>query len=222
MSEFQGLPADMYQFFWEIAFRNDPEFFEANRERYKAHVQLPLQQLAALLLPTALSIDPRFSQRIPGIVSRIRRDTRYAKERPPFRDHAWLGFKMPGLLNSVCFVVYVEFNRDSYGYGMGMYAPETELMQSLRQGMLSDPDRFLTLVQAPAFRERFAIEGASYRKIKFPHENKALESYLNMRNLSFCFSSPNISRTMQPEIVEELKDGLLLMKPVYRLLMGLD
>ena len=83
MSRFQGLSEDTYRFFWEIAFQNNREFFEANRERYKRVVQEPLFLLAEELLPTALEIDPGFSPKLSNIVSRIRRDTRYTRDKSP-------------------------------------------------------------------------------------------------------------------------------------------
>ena len=89
MIEFSGCPEEMYQFFWEIAFQNHREFFEANRDRYKRVVQEPMRALAAELLPTALSLNPSFNQRVTTIVSRIRRDTRYSHDKSPYRDHVW-------------------------------------------------------------------------------------------------------------------------------------
>ena len=76
MNKFQGLTEDTYNFFWEIAFQNNQSFFNANRERYKNSVQLPLLQLASELAPSALDIDPAFQVRPSSAVSRIRRDTR--------------------------------------------------------------------------------------------------------------------------------------------------
>ena len=149
MSEFAGCPEEMYQFFWEIAFQNNREFFEANRERYRRVVQQPMLALAGELAPAALSIDPRFNVRPSSVVSRIRRDTRFTRDKSPYRDHVWLGYKPAGARTSECFVLYAEFERERYGYGMGMYAPEPALMAELRARMLARPQRFLALVQAP-------------------------------------------------------------------------
>ena len=50
MSNFTGLHEEMYHFFWELAFNNNPEFFEANRGRYVREVKEPLTALAEALL----------------------------------------------------------------------------------------------------------------------------------------------------------------------------
>ncbi len=222
MSEFTGCPEEMYRFFWEIAFQNHREFFEANRERYRTLVQQPMLALAERLLPTALSIDPRFQTRPSAIVSRIRRDTRYTKDKSPYRDHVWLGFKPAGMRTSECFVLYAEFERERYGYGMGMYAPEPALMAELRARMLARPKHFLELVEEQRFRGRFEVFGESYRRPRFTGCEAPLLPWVNRRSLGFSFASPALSRTYSPQIADEILEAFALLKPVYRFLMGLD
>ena len=220
MTEFRGCPEEMYQFFWEIAFQNYREFFEANRERYRRLVQQPMLALAERLL--ALDINPAFNPRPAAIVSRIRRDTRYSKDKSPYRDHVWLAFKPAEKRTSECFVLYAEFERECYGYGMGMYAPDPAQMGAMRERMRAMPEKFLALVSEPRFAARFRVEGEAYRRPKFTDGAPALLPWLNRRSLSFCFSSPELSRTYSPAIAEEIADAFLLMRPVYRFLMGLD
>lgn len=222
MEHFEGCPEDMYQFFWEIAFQNHREFFEANRERYHRVVKKPMLALAEQLLPTALEIDPGFNPRPSSVVSRIRRDTRYTKDKSPYRDHVWLGFKPAGRHTSECFSIYVEFERTSYGYGMGDAWPDPAQMARIRERILAQPKNFLALINEPAFAERFRVEGIAYRRPKFTDCSAELSPWLNRRSLYFCYSSPAISRTYSPDILEELLDALNLMRPVYRFLMGLD
>ena len=220
--EFNGLPADMYSFFWDIAFHNEPSYFEENRGRYKESVQLPLMQLARVLTPAALKADPNFCQRPAYIVSRIRRDTRYSKDKSPYRDHAWLSFRHEGMSQGESFVLYAEFERESWGYGMGMYYSNSELMRIFRERILARPQHFLALVDEPHFSACLAPQGELYKKLRHPADDARLLPYLNRKSLSFCYSSPDLQRTLTPMIADELTDAFLRMKPVYRFLMGLD
>ena len=219
---FQGLNEDTYQFFWEIAFNNELSFYEANKERYKKNVFEPLKELAIELTPTAQEIDSAFNVRPSTIVSRIRRDTRYSRDKTMFRDHAWLGFRRPGGLLSESLVVYCEFEREGYGYGMGMYGSNPELMREIRPRLLAKPQKFLSLVSDPAFTARFETVGDLFKRPKITEAPEGLLPYLNRKGLSFCFSSPNLSKTLTPEIKDEIEEGFRLLKPVYRLMMGLD
>ena len=219
---FQGLNEDTYQFFWEIAFNNEASFFGANRERYKKNVYEPLKQLAIELTPTAQAIDPDFNIRPSSVISRIRRDTRYSHDKTMYRDHAWLGFRRPGSMLSESLVVYAEFEREGYGYGMGMYGANPALMREIRPHILAKPNKFLELVNDPAFTSRFTVEGDLFKRPRITDAPEGVLPYLNRKGLSFCFSSPNLKKTLSPEIAEEIIEGFRLLQPVYRLLMGLD
>lgn len=219
---FQGLNEDTYQFFWEIAFHNEASFYEANKERYKKNVYEPLKELAIALMPTAQQIDSDFNTRTASVISRIRRDTRYSQDKTMFRDHAWLGFRRPGGMLSESLVVYAEFEREGYGYGMGMYGSNPALMREIRPRIQSKPHCFLSLVNDPAFTARFTVEGELFKRPRFTEAPEGVLPYLNRKGLSFCFSSPNLKRTLSSEIAEEIIEGFLLLKPVYRFMMGLD
>jgi len=219
---FTGLSPETYDFFWDLAFHNYKSFFEENRTRYVTHVQKPLLALADALIPTALDIDPNFVTRPAAIVSRIRRDTRFSADKTPYRDHAWLGFKYPGASVSGSFCLYAEFERESYGYGMGMYCPNTEMMTQFRARMLARPQLFLSLVNDPALNERFSLHSESYKRPKFPDADAALQPYLNMKYFSWSFSSPDLTRTMHAGILNEVKEGFEILKPLYRFLMGMQ
>lgn len=219
---FQGLNEDTFQFFWEIAFNNELSFYEANKERYKKNVYEPLKELAIELTPIAQEIDSAFNVRPSSVISRIRRDTRFSKDKTMFRDHAWLGFRRPGGMLSESLVVYAEFEREGYGYGMGMYGSNPELMREIRPRLLAKPQEFLALVSDPAFTARFETVGDTFKRPKITDAPEGLLPYLNRKGLSFCFSSPNLQKTLSPEIAEEIIEGFRLLKPVYRIMMGLD
>lgn len=219
---FYGLNEDMYRFFWEIAFHNDASFFEPNRERYRENVQKPLLELAAELAPTVRTLDERLNTRPSTCVSRIRRDTRYTKDKSPYRDHMWLNWRLPDTFLSECFVLYAEFERESYGYGMGMYAPVPPLMKQMRERILARPEHFLSLVREPKFAERFTLQGQPYKKMRYTEVPEEALAYVNLRSMSFCFSSDQLGNTLKPELLDELRGAFETMKPVYRFLMGLE
>ncbi len=219
---FQGLSEETYRFFWEIAFNNDRAFFEANRERYQTCVYKPLKELTLLITPAAQEVDGEFNVRPASIISRIRRDTRYSKDKSMYRDHAWLGFRRPGKMLSESFVLYAEFERESYGYGMGMYGSNPELMREMRGRMLARPEHFLELVTEKPFCEKFPPSGDFFKRPRYQDAPAELRPYLNRRGLSFCFSSPQVSNTMKPEIADEIIEAFRQLKPVYRFLTGLD
>lgn len=217
----QPITEEMYRFFWDIAFHNEQPYFEANRKRYEAQVKAPLYALTEYLMPTALKMDERFNRRTASCVSRLRRDTRYTHDKTLYRDHAWIGFRLPGTYISECFSAYIEFNRDSYGYGMGMYAPNTEMMQSIRNRILARPIKFLDLLAESEFSETFTLVGESFKRKRQFDAPEQTQRYLNCRGLSFCYSSSETKNTLRPDFCCEAEHALEIMTPVYRFLTGL-
>ncbi|OQA15914.1 MAG: hypothetical protein BWY62_00405 [Firmicutes bacterium ADurb.Bin356] len=222
MESFTGFTEETYRFFWELAFRNETEFFNENRTRYEREVKAPLNKLALALSQTALLVDSSFNVRPAAVVSRIRRDTRFSKDKTLYRDHAFLVYKHYGQRTSESYVLYAEFERNAYGYGMGMYGPQTALMNAMHKRMLNEPELFLSLVNEPAFKSRFSHHGVMYKRPRFTSALKELQPWLNMRSLSFGYSSDKLQNTFKPGLVDEIKEGFMLLKPVYRFIMGLE
>lgn len=205
----------------ELAFQNNRTFMQENRERYETYVRTPMRQLNAILSPVVKEIDDRLDTNPSRVISRINRDTRYTIDKSPYRDHMWLGYRMPDSMVSENFVIYAEFERESYGYGMGMYAPNAPMMQKIRANILARPQTFLSLIREKSFADMFALEGVMYQRPKFTDVPKELLPYVNRKSMSFCFSSPALKRTVTPEIADEIIAAFRVMKPVYRFLMGL-
>jgi len=216
---FTGFEQDTFLFLMEIALHNNKEFFEKNRERYKRVLQKPLQALASDLLPDMLAIDPMFNPNLASIVSRIYRDTRYTKDKSPYRDHAWIGFRYPNTAVSESFSFYFEVTPGSYGYGMGMYDANPALMAPVRSRILADPAGFLSLMERESMKD-LILEGDSYKRDRFPDADPKIRAYLNCKSLCWSYSSGNLSRTMSKDLVPELKQGFSVLAPVYAFLTG--
>ena len=152
-----------------LHFKTTALFLRQTGSAIKRTYTQPMKELAILLTPTALEIDPEFNVRPASIVSRIRRDTRFSHDKTMYRDHAWLGFRHPGKMLSECFVLFAEFERESYGYGMGMYGPNATLMRAFRERMLARPQKFLSLVNDPKLQAKFEVTGEPFKRPRY-HE----------------------------------------------------
>ena len=115
---FNGFSAETFRFLLEIGFNNNADWFEANRKRYEQFVRDPMRRLAAALMPTALDIDGNFNPSINASVSRIRRDTRFTKDKSPYRDHMWIGFRYPRTRISEGCTLWFEITPHRYDYGL--------------------------------------------------------------------------------------------------------
>ena len=80
MSAFTGLPADYFKFFTELSANNNREWFNDNKDRFRASVQEPLAAFVEAMAPRLKKIskhfvaDPRLNG---GSVFRIYKDVRF-------------------------------------------------------------------------------------------------------------------------------------------------
>jgi uncharacterized protein (TIGR02453 family) len=91
------LGPETFRFFRDLARNNRTAWMETHRERYQRHVIAPLRTLLADLTPAVLSLHPDFetSGRTGANFSRINRDTRFAKDKRPYRTRMYLRFSRP-------------------------------------------------------------------------------------------------------------------------------
>lgn len=218
--EFKGFTPDSYRFLTELGFENSKPFFEANRERYVEGVQKPMRALCAALAPTVLHIDPALNCNPATVVSRIYRDARRTGGRAPYRDNAWLSFRRASKAVSETFCLYFEIELTGYGYGMGSWGSNPELLASMRARMLADPAGFLSLAQALEARG-FVATGEAYKRDHFPTAPAPLRPYLNQRGLSWCYFNADLSRTMDGNaLFQEVNEAFWAMEGLYCFLVG--
>ncbi|MGN0995509.1 MAG: DUF2461 family protein [Candidatus Ventricola sp.] len=165
---FTGFSEDAIHFLTDIQLNNTPAFYEANRQRYEEQVKAPLRALCEEMMPVVQMIDPGLDTRPGRTMSRIRRDTRFSRDKSPFRDHVWLGWRYPGESRSEGFGLYWGFGPDWLSWGCGCYAADKPLMDALRLHIRRQPDDVRrALCSAGAGYEMY---GEAYRRITVPDD----------------------------------------------------
>ena len=122
---------------FELKLRDSREYYEEQKPIYKNVITEPFAEIAAGLAPTFEKID---SQLVcsPKCVSRVRRDTRFTKDKSLFRDHIWIAVSRPRerLGNALSFYFCIE--QTGFSYGVGYYQAPTAVMESLRELIKKD------------------------------------------------------------------------------------
>jgi len=165
---FQGFTKEALSFLSDIRFQNNQTFYEANRERYETYVKTPLRALSDEMTPVVQLIDPRLDTRPGRTMSRIRRDTRYTKDKSPFRDHVWLGWRYPGESRSEGFGMWWGFGPDWLSWGMGCYGTDKPLMDALRLHIRRHPDEVRKALSG--LQRDYVMYGEDYKKIAVPDD----------------------------------------------------
>ena len=133
------LTRETFRFFRELASNNRTEWMEANRERYKRCVTQPLRDLCEELAPAVLRLDPHFdtSGRTGANFSRINRDTRFAKDKTPYRAQMYLKFSAPFGGEGETGQLYTGISGDTVTAGFRIYQGSKRKESAL--GLVAEP-----------------------------------------------------------------------------------
>ena len=214
---FQGYTNEAIEFLMALKFNNNREFFLANRDVYERTLRAPTLALAQLLQPAVQAIDPLLETRPQKVVSRINRDIRFSKDKSPYRDHIWIGYRRPSVVKGTTLGVYVYLDTDSAGYGMGYYAENRPVMNALRRQILTAPEHVSELTNAalkqfqlvPTFRKRPQTPDDVPENLRTWYALKCFYIEKPITDTALLFS---------PALADEVVRGFGELKPFYRFL----
>jgi len=131
-SRFQGFDRDAVAFLHELAAEQNREWFAANKARYEARWALPM---TLLLEDVAARIAKAYApvKLAPPKLFRIYRDTRFAKDKSPYKTHV-AGVIRAGSTSAM----YVHFGIDEEFVGVGTYFFEDHQLPRWRKLVAAD------------------------------------------------------------------------------------
>jgi len=86
----------LFKFLTELKRNNKRVWFQANKHRYQEQVRDPAQRFILDFSPMLKKISPHFiadPRPIGGSLFRIYRDTRFTKDKSPYKTHTGLHFR---------------------------------------------------------------------------------------------------------------------------------
>ena len=164
---FSGFDAEMIPFFLDLRFHNSREFMDANRERYAAHVRAPFYAFIDALSPRLQELIPDLETRPNKCLSRINRDTRFSRDKSPYRDHLWVSWRRMGVGRDGEPFFWFEAGPDDVSWGMGVWGENRDLFDHLRVNIAAKPAEYLRLMDVLESAD-CAMGGQRWKKMTVP------------------------------------------------------
>jgi uncharacterized protein (TIGR02453 family) len=115
---FDGFAREATQVLAGLTANNNREWFQAHRDTYEQAVREPMKALVG-------EFEARFG---PGKLSRINRDNRFFKDRPPYKTHIDAG--VGGY--------YLSLSANGFYVGTGFYMPDSSVLEKFRAAIDHD------------------------------------------------------------------------------------
>lgn len=162
---FEGFPREGMRFLRRLKKNNNRPWFNAHKAEYEDHVRLPMQSLIAALQPHVHAFAPEIELHPKRSMFRIYRDTRFSKDKTPYKTHVAAVFHPRGhWQNSAGYYVHVE--PGGVYVGGGIYMPNSDQLRKIRRAIDSRSAEFLSIVGTAKFKRQFkGIEGEKLQRV---------------------------------------------------------
>ena len=217
----KGFSPKTLKFLRGLKANNNKTWFEAHRADYQKYVLEPLRNLVIDLGEFMLTIDPHFeiTPAINKTISRIYRDTRFSKDKSPFRSTVWFTFKNQNKDWATHVSGYFfELSTNSYRYGMGFYNAAPAIMSKFREMIDENPKEFLKAISFFAKQKTFVLEGAKYKRVFNKTKPKEIQHWYQRKNMYVVCNRKIDDTLFSSNLLDDLIYGFNLIAPLYHYL----
>jgi uncharacterized protein (TIGR02453 family) len=229
-STFSGFRPEAIDFLADLAANNEREWFNPRKAEYERLLKEPLEAMVAALSERLAARDIPLQADPKRSIFRIYRDTRFSKDKSPYKTH--LGATFPWLERSpegTTVVVdgsahgnggYFNFQPGEMYVGGGMWMAEKPRLDAFRRAIVEEPDRVRAALEEPGFKAAFGTVTAHEHLKRVPtglpvdHPMADLFRYKDVvfgRRLSDA-------EVLSPSLPDTLADAFAAGMPVFRFL----
>ena len=210
---FEGFPRGTFRFLRTLERNNNREWFKENRDKYEMFFLEPALAFINAMQPVLATTAPVLTadaRKTGGSLMRIYRDTRFSKEKTPYKTNIGIQFRhqlgrdvhSPG--------IYLHIDTKQCFLGAGMWRPPSEELKRIRSCIEESPARWKRVVQRKGFQNSFELYDdrlkstpRGYAKDHPMIDDLRLKSYIGMAHLSQeQIESPDLIGTTQKLIKE--------------------
>ena len=218
---FTGFTDETLQFLLDLKFHNNTSYFHEHHDRYVEYVQTPFYQMINDLAPYMRKIDPLMEIRPHKCLSRIHRDTRFSKDKSPYRDHHWFLFRQGAEPREKSLFYYFEFGPDRLGWGLGIWGENRELMDIFRKRMQANPDGTLAVIEDMNLPKRnLYLGGTVFKRLEIPDIPEKLKRWYISKEMYIGKYDPPYQGAFSERVLQEVKLDFLTLSPLYHMLRG--
>lgn len=218
MSTFKGFDRDVLLMLAENKFNDSKPYYESIKETLKQKAIVPMRQICSELSPILFEIDGQMNLIPVKMVSRIRRDTRRAKNMNMYRDNIWCMFMRHKYEWDYQPCMWFEVMPGCYTIGVGMFHTDSAFLEKYRevfsenQGVFESALESVLSAGAEPCIERYAKDKPGTVK-------QGLSDYFNAKNLFFIKSSFDLEPLFDGTVLDDLKSTIAAYAPMYRFLL---
>ncbi len=222
MSDFPGLPEDLFRFLADLAAHNERTWFESHKDRYLSSVKDPMMSFIAAVGERLPAISPHVRADMRsngGSLFRIYRDVRFSKDKKPYKENAGCQFRHEAGKGAHAPGFYVHLEPGRVFLGGGIWMPPADALRDIRTRIAEKPEEWAAVRTSPGVVEgRLTLEGEALKRPPrgFDADTPHMEDI--RRKSFFLMASSDPGRAASPAFLDDVMAVFAETAPLMRFL----
>ncbi|HRK58357.1 MAG TPA: DUF2461 domain-containing protein [Candidatus Kapabacteria bacterium] len=226
-SYFKGFSPDILKFLQELSANNTRDWFAEHRDRYDSNVRLPAKQLIATMADRFDELHIHYKADDKTSMFRIHRDTRFSKDKSPYKTNVGVFFPFIGTNTTAGKPVerpgiYCHIEPGNCAIGGGIYMPTSDQLKAIRARIYSHHEEWYEIIHSRQFTTIFAtgIHGESLKTMPRGYElNHAASEYIRKKQW-YVWETFDESVLFTEEIIDILEEKSIASLAFHEFLSG--
>src|SRR5262245_3523528 len=159
---------ELFSFLADLRANNTREWFAANKDRYEEQLLEPALAFIGAFAPRLEKISPHLradARPSGGSLFRIYRDTRFAKDKTPYKTNLGIHFRHERAKDAHAPGYYLHIGPDEVFAGGGIWHPPTGAATDIREAIVADPGRWQRATRTGTFAKQLTLGGDSLKRV---------------------------------------------------------
>lgn len=208
------LSPKFFSFFKGLEKDNSKTYFDAHRKEYEQYVKEPFSELVQSLIDRMRKYEPTLSMEPKDAIFRLNRDIRFSKDKTPYKTTASAHISAHGRKATGRPGFYFEIGSSGGSIGGGVYAPEKDELEAVRQLIASEGKEFNKVIKAKKFVDYYGeIRGDRNKVVPAQFRDVAATNPLVANKQFFWWADVSKKDLEDKKVVDKLFDYYLAGKP---------
>lgn len=218
--QFKGFDRDTLFLLSQNKFNDSKPYYESVKEQLKQKAIVPMRQICSDVAEQLFEIDEQMNLIPTKMVSRIRRDTRFSKNKEMYRSNVWAMFMRDKHKFRTMPCMWFEYGEFGYDIGVGIFRADARFLDYYRKAFLEDPKRMKAAIKsAESFGAFCDCDFYSREKEGTELLPNELKPYYNVKSIYFIKNSSDFESLFNGSILEEIRRSIAAYEPFYKIIL---
>ena len=219
--KFKSFDPSLVKFLGQLKRNNNREWFAKNKSRYEEQVLYPALAFVEAFQSNLKKISPYFlavPKRVGGSVMRVYRDTRFAKDKTPYKTNVGIHFRHEQGKDVHCPGFYLHIELKECFLGAGIWHPDNPSLAKIRTAIDGDPAAWKRARDNKKFRSQFDFAGDSLKRPPrgYDADHKYIEDLKRKDHIGI--NTIDASEITDPKFIDYVAAAFASSRPYMRFL----